>query len=98
MGAIKIIGCNELKDRFMKTWSTTLLAICPIENELCEFNGPNIKAITREEAHQYAQKNKMGYLYIGDPIATEIPCKEGTKDVPDWDKAVHYDQPDIMNN
>ena len=43
-------------------------------------------------AHEFCQHYGLGYCIIGDEVVMEIPCKRGTKDIPDWEKAIDYDK------
>lgn len=74
----------------MKIWGTEVKAICPIDGELKTFGGPNIKAPSRQLAHEYCQNNGLGYCRITDELIAEIPCKEGTYE-PDWDNMTDYE-------
>lgn len=74
----------------MKIWVTEIKAICPIDGGLKTFGGPNIKAPSRQLAHEYCQNNGLGYCSITGELISEIPCKEGTYE-PDWDNMVDYE-------
>lgn len=77
----------------MKKWTTIIYAKDPCsDGEVVEFNGPVIEAFTARLAHEYCQNNGLGYCYISDELAAEIPCKPGTLE-PDWDKMVDYEDP-----
>lgn len=79
----------------MKTWTTKIIAISPITGELREYAGPNIKAPSKELAHQYCQFSGIGYGYchISDELIAEIPCKKGSYD-PDMDNIEWFNQDD----
>ena len=54
----------------MLTWSTYILAKCPITGEITRFNPDiKIKAPTRKLALDWAQNNGLGYLHIEDGYA-----------------------------
>lgn len=78
----------------MKTWTTLIYAIDPVDNEHKEFAGPNIEAPSSWLAHEYCQKNGLGYCHIGGELIMEIPCDEHNN--PDWSKQVDYET--IQNN
>lgn len=65
-------------------------AIDPTDGELKTFCGPNIPALPQAMAHEYCQRNGMGYCEIGDRIREEIPTKRDGL-TPDWDIAIRYD-------
>ena len=48
----------------MFTFSTYIIAICPITGELIQFAGEPIEAISEEDAFRYAQENGLEYLHI----------------------------------
>lgn len=73
----------------MKTWTTTLFARCAATGEMKTFYGQNIKAPSRQLAHEYCQTHGLGYLHVGDELIAEIPCKPGTYE-PDFDKMQDY--------
>lgn len=73
----------------MFIWSTTIRAIDPTDGELKTFCGPNISALTRQMAHDYCQRNGLGYCEVGDRIIAEIPTKDGL--TADWDMAINYE-------
>lgn len=75
----------------MKTWGTEIKAICAVTGEMKTFCGQNIKAPTRQLAHEYCQNNGLGYCHITDELVMEIPCKEGTYE-PDFNNAIDYDK------
>jgi len=79
----------------MRLWSTIIHALDPIDRCYKEFGGPNIMAPSKTLAHEFCQHNGLGYCHIGDEIIMEIPCKKGTKDVPDWENAIDYEKIDL---
>lgn len=79
----------------MKIWTTLIYAKCAETNIITTFCGQNIEAPTKQLAHQYCQRNGLGYLHISDELVMDVPCKKGTYD-PDWNNAVDYDN--IQNN
>jgi hypothetical protein len=78
----------------MKVWSTTILAIDPIDGKLKKYGGPNIHAPSALLAHEWAQHNGLGYCNIGEELVAEIPCDSNFK--PDFSKEIDYDT--VQNN
>lgn len=74
----------------MKTWGTTIYAICPLTGEMRTYGGPNIEAPTRKLAFEYCQNNGLGYCHIEGELVAEIPCKPGTHEA-DFSKMVDYE-------
>jgi hypothetical protein len=74
----------------MKTWSTIIYAKCAATGEMKQFGGQNIKAPTRQLAHEYCQTHGLGYCHIGDEVVMEIPCKKNSYE-PDFDNAEDFD-------
>lgn len=73
----------------MKTCSTKIYALDPITGEYCTFSGPNITALTEQEAFAYCQNNYLGYCFISDEIVSEIPVfKDGR--TPNWARKVDF--------
>jgi hypothetical protein len=53
----------------MITWSTYILAKCPITGKLLKYSPEiYIEAPTKKLALQWAQDNGLGYLHIGDQL------------------------------
>lgn len=64
----------------MITWSTYILAKCPITGDVVEFNPEiYIEAPTKALALQYAQDNGLGYLHIDGPLVFSVDCKTGNR-------------------
>jgi hypothetical protein len=78
----------------MKLWSTTILAIDPVDGHLKKYGGPNIPAPSAILAHEHCQHNGLGYCNIGEELVSEIPCDDNFK--ADFSKAIDYDT--IQNN
>ena len=57
----------------MITWSTYIMAKCPLTGELLKFSPEiYIEAPTKQLALEWAQNNGLGYLHIGDQIVCTI--------------------------
>lgn len=72
----------------MKYWVTEIKAICAQEGIMKAFCGPNIQALSLEEAHHYCQTNGLGYCHVIGELVSEIPCDENYN--PDFTKEVDY--------
>jgi hypothetical protein len=72
----------------MKTFSTVIKAINPMNGELATFIGPNIEALSRKLAFKYCQNNGLGYCDISGELILEIPCDENFK--ADFGKEIEY--------
>lgn len=79
----------------MKIWSTLIYAKCAVTGEMKTFGGPNIPAPTQKLAHEYCQKNGLGYCHIGDEVICEIPCKPGGFE-PDFYNGLDFEN--VQNN
>lgn len=61
----------------MLTFITSIQAIDPRDGELKEWAGPNIKAISFEDAERYCQENGFGYCKVIGVLVTEIDARTG---------------------
>ena len=61
----------------MFTFSTYIIAICPITGELIEFAGEPIEGISKQDAHDYCQNNGLGYLHIGEILVCSKDIETG---------------------
>lgn len=77
----------------MKTWATNIKAINPLDGEITDFCGPNIKAPSKELAFEYCQKNGLGYCSIEGEVLMEIPCDENYK--ADFGNAINFESENL---
>lgn len=63
----------------MITFHTTIYARCAQTGEMKTFCGPNIKAPTQQLAHEYCQKNGLGYCNIEGELIAEIQADSDAK-------------------
>ena len=73
----------------MKTFSTLIHALDPMDGEYKTFAGPNIRALSRKLAFEYCQNNRLGYCHIDGEVVAEIPCDDNYK--ADFSKQINYD-------
>ncbi len=64
--------CN-LSEKPVKTFTTEIEAIDPIDGVLKTWSGQNIEAGSIDEAIDFCQNNGLGYLKITDELVAEIP-------------------------
>jgi hypothetical protein len=79
----------------MKTWTTNIYALDPLDGCYKTFGGPYIQAPSRALAHEFCQNNGLGYCHIDAELIMEIPCKKGTTNIPDWEKKIDYEKIDL---
>ncbi len=74
-------------------WATEIKALCPHRGELLTWGGPQIEALTKDEAQQWCDEN-MGYLRVIGRLTMTVPSKqdEDGNHYPDWDNAVDLDE------
>jgi len=57
----------------MKKWTTIIMAIDPVDNNMKQWSGPIIKAQSEEAAERYCQMNGLGYCRVYGEFVEEIP-------------------------
>jgi hypothetical protein len=73
----------------MKVFTTTIMAICPIDGELKRYAGQNVPGISFATAQEYCNQNGMGYCKVDGILVEEIPCKSNGN--PDWNGCINYE-------
>lgn len=68
----------------MNIYLTEIEAIDPKDGQIKKWCGPEIKAITLEEAEKYRSNNGLGYCKIVGELVMEIGCKPNSYN-PDFD-------------
>lgn len=61
----------------MNLYTTEIKAICPITGDLKLWGGPNVQAITIEDAENYC-KNNLGYCRVTGLLIMEIESENGS--------------------
>lgn len=56
----------------MKTYITTIHAVCPKDGVVKAYSGPNVPGNSFEDAQQYCENNGLGYCKVTGETADEI--------------------------
>lgn len=78
----------------MKYFTTKIRAIDPIDKTIKTYCGPNIPAISFQDAEKYCQLNGLGYCEVDGILVAEIPTKEDGVTA-DWGKMIDYSLPEL---
>lgn len=73
----------------MKLFTTTIQAIDPSDGELKLWFGPNVPAISFNDARNYCDNNGLGYCKIHGELVATIPTKPDER-TPDFDRMIDY--------
>lgn len=61
----------------MNIYTTEIIAVNPVTNELCKFSGPNVQGLTWQDADRYCQENELGYCKVNGLLISEIDEQTG---------------------
>jgi hypothetical protein len=73
----------------MKLFTTTIQAIDPLDGELKLWGGPNVPAISFNDARRYCNENGLGYCTIFGELVATIPTNSDER-TPDFSKMIDY--------
>ena len=61
----------------MNTYLTEIWALCPKDNVIKQYGGPNVPADTASEAQEWLDENELGYCKVIGKIVSTIETPDG---------------------
>lgn len=78
------VALNFLNPKIMKTFVTTVSALCPKTGELKTYCGPHVPGISIEDAKNYCEQNGLGYCKVEGELVAVV---EEDRTIIDYDNA-----------